>query len=221
MYSLFKNPCAVEGALVGNHIQLSPHPQSKSRQGLHQSQTALAAPSTRRASWAGEEYLSLLQCAAFSGDPQSSARSQLFLASQIPKKMTRGLFDTSAFGELKICTRTCIHVKYKRKQKQNEMYPQKSVGICVRTFNDLAQMEVRSMEERKSEGAEGYTRRAHTSSITCFSKALGTSLLSSDKLLLIRSRRRFSMIYGKQTKTKEGISIMTVHSNEEQCGSFR
>lgn len=77
------------------------------------------------------------------------------------------------------------------------------------------------MEERKSEGAEGYTRRAHTSSITCFSKALGTSLLSSDKLLLIRSRRRFSMIYGKQTKTKEGISIMTVHSNEEQCGSFR
>lgn len=93
----------------------------------------------------------------------------------------------------------------------------KSVGICVRTFNDMAQNEVRSME---SEGAEGYTRRSHTSSITCFSKALGTSLLSSDKLLLIRSRRRFSMIYGKQTKTKEGIYIMTVHSNEKKCGSF-
>lgn len=29
---------------------------------------------------------------------------------------------------------------------------------------------------------------------TCFSKALGTSLLSSDRLLLMRSRRRFSMI---------------------------
>lgn len=37
-----------------------------------------------------------------------------------------------------------------------------------------------------------------TFSITCFSKALGTSLLSSDKLLLIRSRRRFSMICRKQ-----------------------
>lgn len=53
-----------------------------------------------------------------------------------------------------------------------------------------------------------------TSSITCFSKALGTSLLSSDKLLLIRSRRRFSMICRKQTKTREDISITAVNSKE-------
>lgn len=60
-----------------------------------------------------------------------------------------------------------------------------------------------------------------TYSITCFSKALGTSLLSSDKLLLIRSRRRFSIICEKQTKTKEGIFIMTVNSKEKKLGSFR
>lgn len=59
-----------------------------------------------------------------------------------------------------------------------------------------------------------------TASITCFSKALGTSLLSSDKLLLIRSRRRFSIICEKQTKTKN-ISIMTANSKEKKLGSFR
>lgn len=75
------------------------------------------------------------------------------------------------------------------------------------------------MEGRESEGADGYNRRS--TSITCFSKALGTSLLSSDKLLLIRSRRRFSIICETQTKTKEDISIMTVNCKEKKLGSFR
>lgn len=34
--------------------------------------------------------------------------------------------------------------------------------------------------------------------LTCFSKAVGTSLLSSDKLLFIRSRRLFSIIYSQK-----------------------
>lgn len=59
-----------------------------------------------------------------------------------------------------------------------------------------------------------------TSSITCFSKALGTSLLSSDKLLLIRSRRRFSMICRKQTNTREDVSMRAGDSKEKERGSF-
>lgn len=38
-----------------------------------------------------------------------------------------------------------------------------------------------------------------TRGVTCFSKALGTSLLSSDRLWLIRSLRLFSMIYATRT----------------------
>lgn len=43
---------------------------------------------------------------------------------------------------------------------------------------------------------------AHVASLTCFSKALGTSLRSSLRLLLILSRRRFSIICG-QTWSRE------------------
>lgn len=46
-----------------------------------------------------------------------------------------------------------------------------------------------------------------TLGFTCFSKALGTSLLSSDRLWLIRSLRLFSMIY--TTRTSRGTVIAT------------
>lgn len=56
-------------------------------------------------------------------------------------------------------------------------------------------------EGKDSEGVDSYAESS-TYFITCFSKALGTSLLSSDKLLLIRSLRRFSMICRKQAKQR-------------------
>ena len=42
--------------------------------------------------------------------------------------------------------------------------------------------------------------------VTCFSKALGTSLLSSDRLWLIRSLRLFSIIYANEGQRRRELS---------------
>lgn len=71
---------------------------------------------------AGELYLSLLQCAAFSGGPPSSAGSRLFPAWQIPGEGNgkRSILALTASGEqlkiyMQICALHLITVKTKAK----------------------------------------------------------------------------------------------------------
>lgn len=84
--------CAFENALTDSctqHIILSPTPKAyrKNEAVTAPVLAAAAAHSTQNTQGRHQTrdmYLSLPQCAAFSGDPRSSAEFRLFLASQIP-----------------------------------------------------------------------------------------------------------------------------------------
>lgn len=61
-----------------------------------------------------------------------------------------------------------------------------------------------------------------TGTHTCFSKAVGTRRRSSERLLLIRSRRRFSMICGRfPSGEKKSRSFMaTAHGSKALINSY-